>query len=65
MDIAQRAWPRLRTVIITGETAPNRLQALAGCGAPVLHKPFNIDELARTLMRQHRASTPSGGPARP
>lgn len=65
MDIAQRAWPRLRTVIITGDTAPSRLQALAGCGAPVLHKPFNIDELARTLMRQHRASTPSGGPVRP
>jgi signal transduction histidine kinase/CheY-like chemotaxis protein len=49
---AQAAWPGLGTVIITGDTSPQRLQALADCGVPVLHKPFKVDDLVRTLMRQ-------------
>lgn len=52
MQRAQAAWPALGTVIITGDTSPARLHALADCGAPVLHKPFKIDELARALLRQ-------------
>jgi signal transduction histidine kinase/ActR/RegA family two-component response regulator len=52
---AEMAWPGLRSVIITGDTSAHQLQALADCGAPVLHKPFKIEELLEVLVRHAHA----------
>ncbi len=49
-DEVRQRWPGLPVVIVTGDTAPTRLQALADSGTPVLHKPFKLDELLRTLI---------------
>jgi signal transduction histidine kinase/CheY-like chemotaxis protein len=49
-DEVRQRWPGLPVVIVTGDTAPARLQALADSGTPVLHKPFKLDELLRTLI---------------
>jgi signal transduction histidine kinase/CheY-like chemotaxis protein len=49
-DEARLRWPGLPVVIVTGDTAPTRLQVLADSGIPVLHKPFKLDELLRTLI---------------
>ncbi len=51
IEKAQGAWPGLRAIIITGDTAAHQLQALADCGAPVLHKPFKVEELLSVLVR--------------
>jgi signal transduction histidine kinase/ActR/RegA family two-component response regulator len=47
---ALAVWPTVRTVIITGDTAPTQLQLLADCGSPVLHKPFKPKDLLRALL---------------
>ena len=49
-DEVRQRWPGLPVVIVTGDTAPAQLQALADSGTPVLHKPFKLDELLRTLI---------------
>ncbi|MEY2840557.1 MAG: hypothetical protein RJB60_2856 [Pseudomonadota bacterium] len=49
-DEARQRWPDLPVVIVTGDTAPARLQTLADSATPVLHKPFKLEELLRTLM---------------
>ena len=50
MALMRQHWPDLPTVIVTGDTAPAQLQSLYGCGAPVLHKPFKMDDLRDTLQ---------------
>ena len=50
MALMREHWPELPTVIVTGDTAPAQLQSLYGCGAPILHKPFKIDDLRETLQ---------------
>lgn len=50
MALMREHWPELPTVIVTGDTAPSQLQSLYGCGAPILHKPFKIDDLRETLQ---------------
>jgi len=49
-DEARQRWPELPVVIVTGDTAPARLQTLADSATPVLHKPFKLEDLLRTLM---------------
>jgi signal transduction histidine kinase/CheY-like chemotaxis protein len=38
-------------VLVTGDTAPERLQEIQASGLPVLHKPLNAGELRAALMR--------------
>jgi signal transduction histidine kinase len=49
-DEARQRWPQLPVVIVTGDTAPARLQTLADSAMPVLHKPFKLEDLLRTLI---------------
>ncbi|HEY9566727.1 MAG TPA: response regulator, partial [Thalassobaculum sp.] len=56
----------LPAAIVTGDTTPDRLKALAGLGFPVLHKPIQPGKLAsliRHMTRRRRspeaAATPS------
>jgi DNA-binding NtrC family response regulator len=50
---------RVPAVIVTGDTDPDRLSALATCGYPVLHKPVHGDRLIATLV----GAIESGRPA--
>lgn len=50
MHKAQSAWPGLRAIVITGDTSAHHLQTLADCGAPVLHKPFKVEQLLEVLV---------------
>lgn len=43
------ASPQLRTLLVTGETAPERLQAIRASGIPCLAKPVRADRLAEAL----------------
>lgn len=63
MALMREHWPDLPTVIVTGDTAPAQLQSLYGCGAPILHKPFKIDDLRETL--QHACQGESNRGPRP
>jgi len=49
-DEVRQRWPHMPVVIVTGDTAPHRLQALADSATPVLHKPFKLEDLLRTLI---------------
>lgn len=44
-------WPQLRAVLISGDTAPNRLQEAQAAGVPLLHKPIGLAALGETLAR--------------
>ena len=50
-------------VIVTGDTAPDRLQALAASGWPVLHKPVPAYVLLRTIADAVQARGASQAPA--
>jgi len=39
-------------LIITGDTAPDRLREAGSSGYPVLHKPVDMDELQRAMAIQ-------------
>lgn len=41
--------PGLRAALITGDTAPDRLQQAQGAGVPLLHKPVTLDTLRSVL----------------
>lgn len=42
--------PQLPAIVLTGDTAPDRLSEAMSADAALLHKPINVDELKRTIM---------------
>lgn len=50
--------PALPVLLITGETAPERLQRVRDSGVPVLFKPVDPDRLLQALSRLVRPTTP-------
>ena len=48
-EIARRAGRFYPTVVITGDTAQERLAEISGSGFVMLHKPVGADDLRRTL----------------
>ena len=48
VDMVGERW-RVPSIIITGDTAPERLREARSAGNRLLHKPVKPDELARTL----------------
>lgn len=69
MDVVARVERHFRTaipaVIITGETAPERLSLILNSRFPVLHKPVPPDKLRETLSRLIRRRDNLSAPARP
>ncbi|HET8871236.1 MAG TPA: hybrid sensor histidine kinase/response regulator [Aquabacterium sp.] len=51
IDLAREHHPDLPVVVITGDTAAEPLLTLQEIGAPVLHKPFQAEELLATLLK--------------
>lgn len=45
----RNAAPHLRAVLITGETAPDRVAAIVASGIPFLHKPVGANQLLHAL----------------
>lgn len=43
------AFPQLRTLLVTGETAPQRITAIAASGVPCLYKPVHAQHLLQAL----------------
>ncbi|MCY1669681.1 ATP-binding protein [Novosphingobium sp. SL115] len=56
VSLAQRKWPGIAAVFITGDGSPETLHAMSASQIPVLWKPTNIDELgiiaAKTIQMQ-------------
>ena len=53
LDVIQRLralYPALPAVIVTGDTAPQRLREFDGLAASVLHKPVDGKKLGRALQ---------------
>jgi CheY-like chemotaxis protein len=48
-EIARRAGRSVPTILVTGDTAPERLAEVSGSGFALLHKPVNADDLRRKL----------------
>lgn len=48
IELVRRRWP-VPAIILTGDTAPERLREAQACGCRLLHKPIEPMELARTL----------------
>jgi CheY-like chemotaxis protein len=48
-DQARRLWPDLPIVFASGHADTAAIQAAVGEDARILRKPFEMDELARTL----------------
>jgi PAS domain S-box-containing protein len=57
-EIRQRFGLYLPAVLITGDTAAQRLRAVKASGYPVLHKPVAPEELRRALLEQCRTGPP-------
>ena len=53
--LARALHPRLATMIITGDTTSEHLQKVAIAGMPVLHKPFQAEQLLRVILLQLHA----------
>jgi signal transduction histidine kinase len=49
VDIVHRRWP-VPAILMTGDTAPERLTEAKRSGYRLLHKPINPDDLRRTLV---------------
>ncbi|PKU21736.1 hypothetical protein CWS72_25175 [Telmatospirillum siberiense] len=60
LKINEAAGRHLPSVIITGDTAPERVREVHGSGLRILHKPVAADELRRALlgMSQQQAVPP-------
>jgi DNA-binding NtrC family response regulator len=43
--------PHLRTLLVTGETAPQRISEIKASGVPFLHKPVQAQQLLDALVR--------------
>jgi signal transduction histidine kinase/ActR/RegA family two-component response regulator len=64
-EIRERFGLRLPAVLVTGDTAAQRLRAVKESGYPVLHKPVAPEDLRRELLEQCRAGpTGNGTPLR-
>ena len=48
-EIARRGGRSYPTVLITGDTAQERLEEISASGFAMLHKPVDADDLLRTL----------------
>jgi PAS domain S-box-containing protein len=48
-EIARRAGRSFPTMLVTGDTAEERLTEVSSCGFAILHKPVEADDLRRTL----------------
>lgn len=57
-EIHRRFRLDLPAVLVTGDTAAQRLRAVKGSGYPVLHKPVAPEELRRALLEQCRTGPP-------
>lgn len=55
--VAQRKWPRITAVFITGDGSPETLQAMSSSCIPVLWKPTDIDDLGAIAARQVAAGS--------
>lgn len=51
-QISLRLGRRLPAILITGDTAPERLREAAASGLPLLHKPLDPDALLRALHQR-------------
>ncbi|MDP1535069.1 MAG: response regulator, partial [Rubrivivax sp.] len=54
--LARQRLGALPALVVTGNTAPADIAALAASGLPVLHKPFRADELRRAIAAALRAA---------
>lgn len=54
-EIGRRAGRAIPTLIVTGDTAPERIQEVRGSGFEMLHKPIAPAELAGTMGRLLRS----------
>lgn len=50
LALRERA-PQLRTLLVTGETAPQRIATIRASGVPCLHKPVRAQHLLQALAR--------------
>ena len=48
--LVHERWPRIPAVLMTGDTAPERLTEAKRSGYQLLHKPVDPEDLRRTLM---------------
>jgi signal transduction histidine kinase/CheY-like chemotaxis protein len=62
---ARALHPKLAAMIITGDTTSSHLQKVATTGVPVMHKPFQAEQLLRVMMIQLQADTTGGNLAEP
>ena len=46
--------PRLAAVLITGDTAPNRIREAEAAGVPLLFKPVTLDDLVDVMQKSRR-----------
>ena len=65
LEIARRAGRPYPTMLITGDTAEERLTEVSSSGFILLHKPVDAEELRRTLASLLRGKDRQGfGPRR-
>jgi CheY-like chemotaxis protein len=50
-EIRRRSGQPIPTLIVTGDTAPERIEEVHASGFEMMHKPVTPDELARSLAR--------------
>lgn len=54
VQMLRQRQPELPAIVITGDTSPRQLTALASSGLPVLHKPFRAEKL-RAMVEETMA----------
>jgi CheY-like chemotaxis protein len=58
---ARALHPRLAALVITGDTTSDHLKKVASTGVPVMHKPFQAEQLLRVMLLQFHAGVGDGG----
>ena len=61
-EIARRAGRSFPTMLVTGDTAKERLTEVSSSGFAVLHKPVEADDLRRTLASLLRTGLSQDAP---
>jgi DNA-binding response OmpR family regulator len=51
VEIGKRAGRAIPTLIVTGDTAPERISEVHASGFEMMHKPVTPDELARKMAQ--------------